>query len=114
MAGLRCRDDAFSLREEYTCCERVKLLDVNSFHQAVLHKLRHYGTGSVIAQATCVDVRRNEVMAEREHRNQRCQAALVPKIILEFAVAELRTACRLCSDESCLFPIEEIVSHKRK
>ena len=114
VSRFRSRDDTFRTGEENACGQSFRLRHGLGFDDLVFQQLAHDRTGSVIAQATCVDVRRNEVMAEREHRNQRCQAALVPKIILEFAVAELRAACRLCSDESCLFPIEEIVSHKRK
>ena len=90
VAGLGSGDDPLGPGEEDAGLERVKLLDVNGFHEPVLHQLRHDDTGPVIAESSGVDGGGLEGVAKGVHREERGEAGLVAEVIFELTPGKFR------------------------
>ena len=81
-------------------------------HQTIRQQLADADTSTMIAQTSSVDVRRLEVVTQREHGQQRRVASLVAKVVAELAACQLRTAVRLSSNELSLLAVEDVVAHE--
>ena len=112
MAALGSRDDALSASKEHAGLECLNLRNVDTAHQSVFEKLRHDHSGSVVTQTAGMDVGRLELVAQREHGEQRRVASLIAKVVLELAACQLRTALWLGSNELGGLAVLDVVTHK--
>ena len=117
MIRFRRRDDALGLRANKDArFEALDLVDRFGFESGPSwSKLAHQGSRSVVAKATRVNLRRNEVVAERVHWNERRHTDGVAEIIPEDAARELRDT-RWARSRGILmfFPCVKIEMQERK
>ena len=115
VAAFGSGDYALCLRKDKTFLESLQLRDIDSLHKAVLDKLGHNHAGTVVAETAGVDVCGTEVVAQGEHRDQRGEARLVAKVIVEHTLGELGAAQRLSCDEAGILMLAgEGVAHERE
>ena len=67
MSGFRCGHNAFAARELYRCLEDSVLVIGFGIDDTLFMQQGYQGRHAVVAQATCMDTRRNEIVAEGMH-----------------------------------------------
>src|SRR5581483_11627337 len=82
-------------------------------HEAVAHELRHERRRTVVAKAAGMDRRRDEVMAERVHRDERRQPAGIAEVVCEEAAGQRRARSRLTREQVDV-PAGELLAEERK
>ena len=95
VARLRRRDDAFSAGKSHAGLKGGQLRHGARFDQSLVIQLADQRAGAVIAQASGVNRRRHEVVAQGVLLHQRGQPGSVAKIIRIVATGQRRAAGRL-------------------
>ena len=100
VARLGRRDGALGAGELDGRLEHLPLGVGGRLHAPVLHQVADDRRVAVIAEPAGVDRRRDEVVAERVHRQQRCHPGGVAEVVVEAALGQGRARRRLDGEQS--------------
>ena len=98
MSSLGRRQDPLAAGKEDCRREDVVLQVRLGADQAVADELRDQRRHAVVSQPAGVNGRRNEVVPERMHRDERRELARVAEVVREDPAGERRARCRLAGE----------------
>src|SRR5674476_288439 len=114
MRRLRRRDDRLGARKDDARREGGVLLDRDRVDQAEVHRVRDHRRHPVIAQPTRVDGRRNEVLAQGVHLQQRRQPGDVTEVVPVLALGQRRAGGGFAGHRTRRGPLPQVLPDERE